>query len=318
MSLGYYTQDSKELFNLLLDIREFASLWLEIRKKTEKHEKVSKEEIQRLNELIEHIADKVEILPLRGRLLKYIIIKRPILLPKFIGEITGIPDMVNKILALLIEYLNYKCDYVVWHDISNTPENIDDYLKSEPQKNANGLMFEIIIRRWLKEIKKEHWINTQSFSTLIKPRNRHGIEIDALSITRQQNQYNIAAAEIKWTLVIKDTGEAIHLDKSLNKEISVSKKFSESLESLTEHFEKWLKITTNYKEIALISGGKISEGFKQKARDYLFQELAQTKIKLNTPQIIQIYDIDDVWNTVKDTSHPLKDVVKQIRRLRPI
>jgi len=306
MSLSYYTQDPKELFDLLLDLREFSDLWLQVRIKTRIGEE-AKAEKQRLGELIEKLADKLEILPFRGRLLKHLLTKRPTILPKW----TGIPETVDKILFLVIEYLTYRCDHAVWQDISQNPTNINEYLEGKEQP-ANGLMFEIIIRRWLREIKKEHWLNTQSFRTPIKASNKHSIEIDALSLIKQQTHYHVAAAEIKWTLTIKQSGEAIQIDKK-GWEISISKKFSESLKSLEEHFERWLKIKTSYTEIALVSGIQISPEYKQKAKNFLYQELSKRNVKT---EIIQVYDVEDIWNTVKDTTHPIKNVIEQVSSLR--
>lgn len=311
MSLSYFSQDPQEIFNLLLNIREFVTLWLETRKKQVKNEEISKEEMDRLGELIEELSDSLEILPFSGSLLKLIITNRPIFLQGWLGDITGIPEAVNKLLALLIEYLSYKCDHVIWYDISRNPGRINEYLKTEPQKEANGLMFEIIIRRWLREIKGKHWVNTQSFRTPIIPRDRHGIEIDAFSITKEQNQYNVAAAEIKWTLALKPSGEAFQIKH--NREISVSEKFSDNLISLANHFEEWQKIKINYKEIALISGNPISTEYKQSAKNFLAQKLTQLNVKQD---MIQIYDIDDVWETVRHTEHSIKNVIEEIRKLR--
>jgi len=40
--------------------------------------------------------------------------------------------------------------------------------KKDPEK-TNGLMFEIIARRWLREVINRHWINVQNLLVPIKP-----------------------------------------------------------------------------------------------------------------------------------------------------
>jgi len=78
----------------------------------------SESEKKRLSELVEKLCEELEVLPFRGRLVKHLLVRRPRLLPKWA---TGVPDAVDKILALFKEYLSYVCDQAVWQNISKDP-----------------------------------------------------------------------------------------------------------------------------------------------------------------------------------------------------
>ena len=105
MTLGYYIHDPKKLLELLADVREFANLWLMTR-----GGEASEPERRRLGELFERLCEELEVLPFRGRLVKHLLVWRPRLLPEWMA---GIPGSVDKILALLKEYLSYVCDHAV-------------------------------------------------------------------------------------------------------------------------------------------------------------------------------------------------------------
>jgi len=164
VTLGYYIHDSKKLFELLVDIREFANLWLMARRG-----EASKAERRRLGELVEKLCKELEVLPFRGRLVKHLLVWKPRLFPEWLA---GIPRATDKILALLQEYLSYVCDHAVWQSVSQDPSKLDDYVKDMQNRRpdqTNGLMFEIIARRWLREVVKGHWVNSQNLVVPIKP-----------------------------------------------------------------------------------------------------------------------------------------------------
>ncbi|MEM2178215.1 MAG: hypothetical protein QW272_05285 [Candidatus Methanomethylicaceae archaeon] len=91
----------------------------------------------------------------------------PTLLPRW----TGIPKTVDDILRLAIEYLTYRCDHIIGEDIIKEPKNIYVYLNRniQRQEEANGHIFEIIIRRWLKEFRESNWLNMQRLQILALP-----------------------------------------------------------------------------------------------------------------------------------------------------
>jgi hypothetical protein len=100
---------------------------------------------------------------------KHLLVRRPRLLPKWAA---GVPDAVDKILALFKEYLSYVCDQTVWQNISQGPSKLDEYVKDIQKRKpdqTNGLIFEIIARKWLREVVKGHWINAQNLVVPIKP-----------------------------------------------------------------------------------------------------------------------------------------------------
>jgi len=300
MSLSYYTQDPKELFNILLDLREFSSLWLEVRLKARRGES-AKAEKQRLGELIEKLAERLEILPFRGRLIKHLISRRPTILPKW----TGAPETVDKTLSILTEYLTYRCDHAVWHDISQNPTNIDEYLKRGDKEEKNGLMFEIIVRRWLKEIINKHWVNVESLVVPIKPNNGyHSIEIDAFSLTRQKEYHVAAVAEVKWRLHLLLSKEPVDAGGR-----PLIPKFTNNIQELSHHFSKWLGISLTYKEIALVTGSSIEFQDKTHIIDKLSTTLSQKNIHT---EHVNLYDMNDIWNSVKDTAHPIRNVIHHI------
>jgi hypothetical protein len=109
----------------LLDVREFSNLWLIARRG-----EASGSERKRLSELVEKLCEELEVLPFRGRLVKHLLVRRPKLLPKWAA---GVPDAVDKILALFKEYLSYVYDQAVWQNIrsSETRRLYQGYANSE-------------------------------------------------------------------------------------------------------------------------------------------------------------------------------------------
>jgi len=302
VTLGYYIQDPKKLFELLIDIREFSNLWLIARRA-----EVSESEKKRLGELVEKLCEELEVLPFRGRLVKHLLVRRPMLLPKWAA---GIPDAVNKILALFKEYLSYVCDQAVWQSISQDPSKLDDYVKDmqtakKDAEQTNGLMFEIIARRWLREVVNGHWINAQNLVVPVRPkRSWHSIEIDAFSLTRLDNQYRAAVAEVKWRFHISPD-EGIIDPKGTRPLRDI---VADRLEKLTEHFNEWLRIRLNYVEVALISAHPVDG--KDKHAYALSEALSHKGIKCEN---VKVYDIEDMYESVKSSDHPLKEVIAYLR-----
>uniref|UniRef100_A0A7C2P0J5 Uncharacterized protein n=1 Tax=candidate division WOR-3 bacterium TaxID=2052148 RepID=A0A7C2P0J5_UNCW3 len=302
VTLGYYIQDPKKLFELLIDIREFSNLWLMVRRG-----EVSEPEKKRLGELVEKLCEELEVLPFRGRLVKHLLVRRPKLLPKWAA---GIPEAVNKILALFKEYLSYICDQAVWQNISQDPTKLDDYVKDmrtakKGVEQTNGLMFEIIARRWLREVVNGHWINAQNLVVPIRPKMPwHSIEIDAFSLTRVDNQYRAAIAEVKWRFHISPDKGIID-PKSTRPLRDI---VADRLEKLTEHFNEWLRIHLNYIEVALISAHPVND--KDKHAYALSEALSYKGIKC---QNVKVYDIEDIYESVKSSDHPLKEVIAYLR-----
>jgi hypothetical protein len=305
VTLVYYIQDPIKLFELLLDIREFSNLWLMARRG-----EASESEKKRLSELVEKLCEELEVLPFRGRLVRHLLLRRPKLLPNWAA---GIPDAVDKILALLKEYLSYVCDQAVWHNISQAPSKLDDYIKDiqkKDQEQTNGLMFEIIARRWLREVVKGYWINAQNLVVPIKPitpqpkKWLHSIEIDAFSLTRFDNQYGAAVAEIKWRFHISPDKGIIDpkSTRPLRDIVAVR------LEKLTEHFNEWLRSHLNYVEVALISAHPVDG--KDKHVYALSEALSHKGIECEN---VKVYDIEDIYESVKSSDHPLKEVIAYIK-----
>lgn len=312
MSLSYYTQDPKELFDLLLDLREFSNLWLQVRIKTRLGEE-AKAEKQRLDELIEKLADKLEILPFRGRLLKHLLTRRPTILPKW----TGIPDTVDKILSVIIEYLTYRCDYAVWEDIRLRPEKIKEYIDRNAHRKdkANGHIFEIVVRKWLKEFMDPYWRNVQRLQLPALPgMSLHGIEMDAVSMIKEDEKIKLSTAEIKWTL---DQNFAI-MGKPPDKK-PIVQEYAENISILLLHLNKFTKVTNiQIKEVALIGGNKLQpiekNDISQRLRERISKELSKRDLKY-TPEKVKTYDITDIQETVKDSQNPLKEVVSFLARM---
>jgi hypothetical protein len=307
VTLGYYVQDPKKLFELLLDVREFSNLWLIARRG-----EASGSERKRLGELVEKLCEELEVLPFRGRLVKHLLVRRPKLLPKWAA---GVPDAVDKILALFKEYLSYVCDQAVWQSISQDPAKLDDYIKGmqtakKDPEQTNGLMFEIIARRWLREVINGHWINVQNLVVPIKPallqptKWLHSIEIDAFSLTRFDNQYRAAVAEVKWRFhIIPDKG--IIDPKST---LPLKDVVADRLEKLTEHFNEWLGSRLSYVEVALISAHPVNG--KDKHAYALSEALSHKGIKCGN---VKVYDIEDIYELVKSSDHPLKEIISYIK-----
>ena len=128
------------------------------------------------------------------------------------------------------------------------------FQKRKPDQ-TNGLMFEIIARKWLREVVKGYWINAQNLVVPIKPitlqpkKWLHSIEIDAFSLTRFDNQYGTAVAEIKWRFHISPDKGIID-PKSTRPLRDI---VADRLEKLTEHFNERLRTHLNYVEVTLIS-----------------------------------------------------------------
>lgn len=300
MALGYFIQDPKKLFDLLLDIREFSSLWLAARRG-----EASESKKKRLGELVEKLCEELEVLPFRGRLVKHLLVRRPKLLPKWAA---GVPDAVDKILSLFKEYLSYICDQAVWQGISQDPLKLDEYVKDNVQKRepeqTNGLMFEIIVRRWLREVVKGHWVNAQNLVVPIRPGPSPSIEIDAFSLTRPDNQYTVAVAEVKWRFHISpDIGI---IDPKSKRPLRDT--VADRLEKLTGHFNEWLRTNLNYVEVALISAHHIDS--KDKHANALSEALSNKGIKCENTRV---YDIEDIYESVKSSDHTLKEVIAYLK-----
>ncbi len=306
--LGYYAHDPKRSFELLLDLKEFTNLWLDAREG-----KISGPEKKRLGELVVKLSEELGILPFRGRLLKHILIRRPKLLPEW----AGIPDAVDKILTMLTEYLTYICDNTVWQNISQAPSAIEDYINKKPGEETNGLMFEIIVRRWLREVVKGYWINVQNLVVPIKPKmvaipkfgtdkpekkTWHLIEIDAISLTRFNDQHMAAVAEIKWRPNILGDGSILDLNGRY-----VDDLLSTKLRELIENFNKWLGADINYAEVALISGHPVNN--RDAATAVLSKKLSEKGIKYKD---VKLYDINDMYKSVRNSTHQLKELIEHI------
>jgi hypothetical protein len=308
--IGYYAQDPKKSFELLLLLREFTNLWLDARSG-----KLGAKEKERFGRLVDELAGGLNVLPFRGWLLKNMLSRRPKLLPEW----TGIPDAVDRILAVLTEYLAYVCDHIVWQNISQTPSTIDDYVKKKQGEETNGLIFEIIVRRWLKEVLKGYWLNVQNLTIPIKPklvnipkidkieeRVWHSIELDAFSLSRFDNQYIAAVAEIKWRLNVTDDGKILDYKRRYIHELLPVK-----LKEVASHFKRFLGINVNYAEVALISNTPVTN--KSTAIDTLYRKLSEHNVKFKE---VRLYDLDDIYYSVKNSNHPLKGVVEYISTLK--
>jgi hypothetical protein len=134
-----------------------------------------------------------------------------------------------------------------------TPSTIYDYVKKKQGEETNGLIFEIIVRRWLKEVLKGYWLNVQNLTIPIKPklvnipkidkieeRLWHSIELDAFSLSRFDNQYIAAVAEIKWRLNVTDDGEILDYKRRYIHELLPVK-----LKEVASHFKRFLGINVN-------------------------------------------------------------------------
>ncbi|MEM2154620.1 MAG: hypothetical protein QXY76_06880 [Nitrososphaeria archaeon] len=290
MSIG--PVDPKDLFTLMLDVREFSFLWYKARQSYYKGERFTKEEKDRLKELFEHIANEIGILPFKGRLLKRIIVRRPKLLPKF----TKIPVVTDIFLQLLIEYLNYKCDHAVWDDISKDPENrLKAYLDRNQSRlhAANGHIFEIIVRKWLSEIINSHWRNVQRVQFPAFPgKEVHGIEIDAFSMIRENDTLILSLAEIQWSLKDEHVIYPYPGGKySLIEEVGM--KLNISIEYINKYFNPKKIIV---KEVGLIGAKKIHSSHKNHILQKLRNTINKSSIKVEK---YFVYDIEDILNSVK-------------------
>lgn len=308
---GHEIFGPKELFDLSLDLKEFFQLWLKARKG-----EISKSEKQRLGKMVRNLAEELNILPFRGRLLQYILTRRPTLLPRW----TRIPEAVDKVLTLTIEYLTYRCDHVIWNDISSRPENIDEYLRRNPHRHdsANGQIFEIIVRRWLKEVIGKHWINVQRLQVPALPYfGLHGIEIDAFSLLQEDSLYTVSVAEVKWTL----TQETALLGSPERTKGTVVEEFSNKLLVIHDHFKRFYNITPRYKEVALIAGNAIPPVQKttisKRFQESVIRTLSQRQLQCDRENI-KLYDICDIREIAKESSTAIRNVIEHIIRIRNV
>ena len=191
--------------------------------------------------------------------------------------------------------------------MSQDPSRLDDYVQGvqgrEPDQ-TNGLMFEIIARRWLREVVKGYWVNAQNLVVPTKPDGRHLIEIDAFSLTRPDNQYVAAAAEVKWRFHISpDMGI---FDRKSGRPLRDI--VAERLEKLAEHFNEWLGIQLNYAEVALVSAHPV-DGKDRHASD-LSAALSGKGIGCEG---VRVYDINDMYESVRSGDHPLRGVIAYLK-----
>lgn len=313
MGMEFQIQDPKELFDLLLDVRELSKLWLKTRLGTS-----SQEEKEKLGKMIRKLAGELKVLPFRGRLLQYILKRRPVL---FSRRWTTIPAVVDSILSILVEYLTYRCDHVIWEDIIRNPEKtLSEYLKRNlhRREDANGHIFEIVVRRWLCEFQSKHWINVQRIQIPSLPKHRlHGVEIDAFSITKEDDHYNLAVAEIKWTI----NYERALLGNPEESKESIINQFITKLQIIDEHFKRFIGVTPHYREVAIISGNALYPSHRKLIHDRFLtrvvKDLSSRQVSFDKENI-KIYDLYDIWETVKNSSHPIKNVVKQLMHIRDI
>jgi hypothetical protein len=171
-------------------------------------------------------------------------------------------------------------------------------------------MFEIIARRWLRGVINGHWINVQNLVVPIKPtplqpkKWLHSTEIDAFSLTRFDNQYRAAVAEVKWRFhIIPDKG--IIYPKST---LPLKDVVADRLEKLTEHFNEWLGSLISYVEMALISAHPVNG--KDKHAYALSEALSHKGIKCEN---VKVYYIEDIYESVKSSDHPLKEIISYIK-----
>ncbi|MEM1944530.1 MAG: hypothetical protein QXO86_01210 [Nitrososphaerota archaeon] len=232
MSLEPHTRNAKDLFDLSLDLREFLELWRKTRE-----EDASQDERKLLSGMVKRLAEELNVLPFRGPLPQHLLTRRPKLFPRWTG------DAVDKVLNIMAEYLSYRYDHVVWEDICRNPETVNEYINRNParREKANGFIFELIARRWLKEVGGEHWRNVQRIQVLTPPRLRsigidlcqiskrglkHGIEVDAFSALKSNRQLNISIAEIECSLtnsalVLEMVAKAIILAEYFKKYVDI-------------------------------------------------------------------------------------------------
>lgn len=306
MSTEPHALDAKELFDLLLDMREFLELWQKARRG-----KVDKNEKEQLGRMVGRLAGELNVLPFRGRLLQYMLTRRPTLLPRW----TGIPDAVDKVLNIVLEYLTYRYDHVVWEDIRSNPKAISEYINRNPDRRekANGFIFELIARRWLKEARGEHWSNVQRIQILTPPglkpigadegRLRHGIEVDAFSVLKSHRQLNIAIAEIERSL----TNSALVLE-IVTKAIIIA-----------EYFKKHLGKGVNYAEIALVGCRRLTQEEKDDLKRELKRSVAHY-LPMNsvgyTEKHINVYDLEDMLKSTETLETDLANVIRYLGSIR--
>ncbi|MEM1574087.1 MAG: hypothetical protein QXY96_06400 [Candidatus Methanomethylicaceae archaeon] len=305
-SLSSNLFDAKELFTLLLDLRELAELWLKARKGL-----ATKEEKKQLGKKVKELAEKLDIFPFHGFFLKYLLPKKPTILPKWIK----IPYAVDNILNLTLEYLTYRCDHVIWEDISSNPRNINAYLKENSNRfdDAIGYIFEVIIRRWLKEVIGKHWCNVQQLLVPLLPRHKPRCipEIDAVSILKVNNYYHISAAEIKWTLTRERALGTIE------EPTGVLEKFTQRLQVLNDHFIKYIKAKIYFPEIAIIAGNTLGYGQKRELNEKLQKNIFRLQPRLNCRrENIKIYDMNDILETLEKRQNSIKSVIEHIKAIR--
>jgi hypothetical protein len=304
ISLSSNLFDAKELFSLLLDLREFAELWLKARKGI-----ATREEKKQLSKKVKELAEKLDIFPFHGFFLKYFLSKKPTILPKWIK----IPYVVDNILNLTLEYLTYRCDHVIWEDISNRPENIDIYLKRNLNRyeKANGHIFEIVIRRWLKEVIGNHWCNVQRLQIpALSGRKTSGKELDAVSILKRGGYYNVAVAEIKLTLTREIAFGTVE-------KRGVLEEFADKLQVLNDHFMKYIKTKVYFSEIAIIAGNTLGYGQKRELNEKLQKNIFKLQPRLNCrKENIKLYDMNDILKILESRPNSIKNVIKHIIAIR--
>jgi len=124
-------------------------------------------------------------------------------------------------------------------------------------------------------------------------------------LTRRDNQYGAAVAEIKWRFHISPDKGIID-PKSARPLIDV---VVERLEKLTEHFNEWLGIQLNYVEVAVISAHPVDG--KDKYVCDLSEALSRKGIKCEN---IRVYDINDMYESVRSGDHLLKEVITYLKK----
>jgi len=279
----YHGMDAGELFDLLLDLREFIALWRKAREG-----KASSNERAQLGRMVKNLAQDMNILPLRGRLLQHLLPRKPVILPKR----SGIPVVVDKLLDVMVEYLNYRYDHEVWEEIRKNAETIKEYMNRNRNRRqlAHGFIFELIARRWLKSARGEHWGNVQRIQILTPPELtcqgiQHGIEVDAFSMMKSNQQLNVAIAEMEIRLTNSATADEIATKAVV----------------LAKYFKRYLRREVNYVEIALIGCRRLPTGEKNDLRRLLRESVRRelTKHNINySEDDVNVYDVDDMLRSV--------------------
>jgi len=134
----------------------------------------------------------------------------------------------------------------------------------------------------------------------------HSIELDAFSLSRFDDQYMAAVAEIKWRLNVTDDGRVLDYKSRYIHELLPVK-----LKEVASHFKRFLGINVNYAEVALISNTSVTN--KSAAIDTLYRKLSEHNVKFEK---VRLYDVNDIYNSVKNSNHPLEEVIEYIRTLK--